>query len=141
MCIYVCVCVCNGHAQLCAGLARGCLIGRLQVITCPSILLNCQIISSVTAAVVIVLSLLCRGHFYNSLKSPRLRHLLRQFTLMQRRTHFYSASVSLDFCIQGEFLKIRERKPVVNFVFLRGSVGVCHLDRKGKRLQLALTGC
>lgn len=51
--IVVCVCVgvCYSHAQLCAGLARGCLIERLQVITCPSILLNCQIVSSVTSAV------------------------------------------------------------------------------------------
>lgn len=34
-------------------------------------------------------------------------------------------------------------EPVVNFVLvsLLGSVSVCHLDRKGKRLQLALTGC
>jgi len=60
----VCVCVCVGHAQLVAALARGCLIGRLQVITCPSILPNCQIISSVTAAIVTLLSPLCSGHFH-----------------------------------------------------------------------------
>ena len=72
VCTRSCLCVCYGHAQLCAGLARGCLIGRLQVITCPSILLNCQIISSVTAAVVILPFPLCSGHFFSAqFKKPR----------------------------------------------------------------------
>ena len=66
-CVCVCVCECYVHGQLCTGLTRGCLIGRLQVITCPSILLNCQIISSVTAAVVVVLSPLCSSGFCSEL--------------------------------------------------------------------------
>lgn len=30
---------------------------------------------------------------------------------------------------------------ILVLVSLLGAVSVCHLDRKGKRLQLALTGC
>lgn len=55
VCVRACVYVCSGHTQLRAGLAKVCLIGCLQVITCPSIPLSCQIISSVTAAIVILL--------------------------------------------------------------------------------------
>ncbi len=115
--IRVCVCarVRYGHAQLCAGLARGCLIGRLQVITCLSILLNCQIISSVTAAIVIVLSPLCSGHFYSEhfKKIHRLRLLSSRSTVSAEWTYFNSyihTRVCIQFFfIQGAFLEIRAR--------------------------------
>lgn len=52
--------------------------------------------------------------------------------------------VRINFSFQGELQGDQGEEPVVkfcSFLFLLGSVSVCHLDRKGKRLQLALTGC